>query len=233
VQPLRRHDQVDAAVVGRNGEPRLRAEERLILHADFVGAFDDDGSARGQVAPLDVQIAEDVAVGVERWRGECGLGVDHRVEQFVVHADGRAGSARSVRMVGRDTRDRFADMPHDVVGEHRLVGVLEAVTVAVAEIVARQHGPHAGDRKRRTDVDRADAGGRMRRAQRLAPQHPLRPQVVREGELAAHLRAAVGPARARTDAALDDGRCGADRARRARHPPRPTRADRIASNTRP
>ncbi len=39
VQPLGRHDQVDAAVLGRCGEPRLRSHERLILHADVVRAF--------------------------------------------------------------------------------------------------------------------------------------------------------------------------------------------------
>ena len=42
VQPLRRHDQLDAAVVGRQRQPGLGTEERLVLHADLVGALDDD-----------------------------------------------------------------------------------------------------------------------------------------------------------------------------------------------
>ena len=40
VQPLRRDVDVDAALAVRDGEPRLRAEERLILDADVVDARD-------------------------------------------------------------------------------------------------------------------------------------------------------------------------------------------------
>ena len=36
VQPLRRDVQVDAAIAVRDGQPSLRAEERLVLHADLV-----------------------------------------------------------------------------------------------------------------------------------------------------------------------------------------------------
>ena len=52
VQPLRRHDEVDAAVVGRDREAGLGAHERLVLHADLVGALDDDGAdgSRGRRA---------------------------------------------------------------------------------------------------------------------------------------------------------------------------------------
>ena len=43
VQPLRRDDEVDAAVVGGDGEAGLGAHERLVLHPDLVRALDDDG----------------------------------------------------------------------------------------------------------------------------------------------------------------------------------------------
>ena len=68
VQPLGGDDEVDAAVVGGDGEARLGAHERLVLHPDLVGALDDDGTARVGIAAADDQLAEHVAVGVQRWR---------------------------------------------------------------------------------------------------------------------------------------------------------------------
>ena len=46
VQPLRRHDEIDAAVGGRRGEAGLGAHERLVLHPDLVRALDHDRAAR-------------------------------------------------------------------------------------------------------------------------------------------------------------------------------------------
>ena len=67
VQPLRRDEELDAlAVAVGQGERRLEAEERLVLHADLVVALDDDVADDAGVAALDALVAEDVAVGVER-----------------------------------------------------------------------------------------------------------------------------------------------------------------------
>ena len=46
VQPLRGHVDVDAALPVGHGEPRLRAEERLILDPDLVLASHDDVARR-------------------------------------------------------------------------------------------------------------------------------------------------------------------------------------------
>ena len=74
VQPLGRDDEVDAAVVGGDRQARLRAHERLVLHADLVGALDDDRTVRRRVAVADDQVAEHVAVGMDRG----GVGRDAR-----------------------------------------------------------------------------------------------------------------------------------------------------------
>ena len=119
MQPLRRDDEVDAAVVGGDGEARLGTHERLVLHPDLVGALDDDGTACVGIAAADDQLAEDVAVGVQRRRVRGGVGIGERLEHVVVHDDRRARSARGLGMVGRDRGDRLARVADDVVGEHR------------------------------------------------------------------------------------------------------------------
>ena len=56
----------------------------------------------------------------------------------------------------------------------------------------------AGHRQGLRDVDRDDAGVRVRAAERVAPEHPRRVEVARVRELALHLRRAVRPARRRS-----------------------------------
>ena len=90
VQPLGRDDQVDAAVVGGDREPGLGTHERLVLHADLVRALDDDRAPVRGIAAPDDQLAEDVAVGVQRRRVGCGLGIGERLEHVVAHDDRRA-----------------------------------------------------------------------------------------------------------------------------------------------
>ena len=64
VQPLRGDVDVDAALGVRDGEPRLRSEERLILAAELVLAFDDDVALRVGVAVDDPHRAHDVRARV-------------------------------------------------------------------------------------------------------------------------------------------------------------------------
>ena len=177
VQPLRRHDEVDAAVVGRDREPGLGPHERLVLHADLVGALDDDRPARVGVAAADHEVAEHVAVGVERRRVDRELGVDHRLEHLVVDDDRLARAPRGLGMVGRDrprpARRRSARRRPTSTGwsrcsrPYRFTGTSSAVSTACTPGIAS-----AG-----RDVDRADARRRVRRAQRAAPQHAVGPQV--------------------------------------------------------
>ncbi len=184
-----------------DGEAGLGAHERLVLHADLVGALDDDRTARVGVAAADDEVAEHVAVGVQRRRVDRELGVDERLEHFVVDDDRRARAPRGLGMVGGDHRDRLAHVAHDVVGEHRLVAVLEAVAVRPGTSSAVSTACTPAIASAGPMSMRADAGRRVRRAQRLAPQHALGPQVAGERELAPHLGDAVGPDRALADAA--------------------------------
>jgi hypothetical protein len=54
VEPLGGDVEVDAAVLGRHRQPRLRAEESLVLHADLVLAADHDVGRR----PVRVTLAD-------------------------------------------------------------------------------------------------------------------------------------------------------------------------------
>ena len=65
VQPLGGDVQVDAAVLGRHGQPGLRAEERLVLHADLVLAGDHDVGHRVRVALAQLQVPHQVARRVQ------------------------------------------------------------------------------------------------------------------------------------------------------------------------
>ena len=143
VQPLGRDVDVDAALAVRHREARLRAEERLVLDAELVGARDDDVARCVRVAVPDHQVADDVRarvvavavahrrpVGMERLLRERALGVDHRLERLVLDGDRLERACRLVGVLGRDDRDGLADVPHAVLGEHGLVGELEPVAVA-------------------------------------------------------------------------------------------------------
>ena len=65
VQPLGGDVQVDAAVLGRHGQPGLRAEEGLVLHADLVLAGHHDVGHRVRVALAELQVPDQVAVRVQ------------------------------------------------------------------------------------------------------------------------------------------------------------------------
>ena len=65
VKPLRREMQVDAALAVRDREARLRAERRLVLHADLVLASDHNLRMRRRLAVPDLHPARDVAVRVQ------------------------------------------------------------------------------------------------------------------------------------------------------------------------
>ncbi len=160
VQPLRRHDEVDAAVVGGDGEPGFGAHERLVLHPDLVLTLDDHKAARAGVAAPDEELAEDVPLGVERGSVDRGVGIRERFEHVVVDDDRVAGTPRRVRVVGRDGSNRFARVAHDVVREHGLVAMLEPVPVATTEVGGGEHRGDPGNGRAR---DR-------RRCRRCAPR---------------------------------------------------------------
>ena len=66
VQPLGRDVQVDAAVLGRHGQPGLRAEEGLVLHADLVLADHHHVGHGLGIALAELQVPDQVALRVQR-----------------------------------------------------------------------------------------------------------------------------------------------------------------------
>ena len=125
------------------GEPGLRPEERLVLDAELVDALDRDVARRVRVAVPDHDRADDVRarvvavavarrrpVGMERLLLGRALGVDDELERLVLDDDRLGRAARLLGMLGRDERDRLAEVADAVDREHRLVGELEPVGLA-------------------------------------------------------------------------------------------------------
>ena len=247
VQPLGGDVQVDPALAVGHGQAGLGAEEGLVLHADLVLAGDHDGGGCLLVAVADADVAQDVAVGVERGSavGHGGLGVDQRVELLVVDRDQGGGPAGGLGVVGGDQGDGLALVADVLPGQDRLVGDLQAVGLAAGHVLVGEDGQDPGHGQGLGRLDRADPGPRVGAADGRAPQHPLGPQVRGVGELSLHLERPVGPARALADPAGDRHGRG-ERLPRGRHrcrhveppgnpptpppPPRPA-ARRTASRT--
>ena len=165
VQPLRRDEELHprAAGIGQR-KGRLGAEERLVLHADLVRALDDERTRRVGVAAPDRLMADDVAVGVDRRMppGDGNLGIEQRVEHVVGDDDGGQRASARLGVIGRHGRERFADVAHDLAGEHRLVLADEPVGGCAGDVGSGDDRLDPVDRPRAGDVDRHDARIRMR-----------------------------------------------------------------------
>ena len=157
VEPLRRDVDVDAAVAVGHCEPRLGAEERLVLDPELVDPFDRDIGLCVGIAVTDHEAADDVrsvvvevavamgpALVVDRRLVGRALRVDDRLELLVDDADPVGGATCLLGMLGGDERDRLAEVAHAVDGEHGLVGELEAVALLAGDVVVREHGMNAG-----------------------------------------------------------------------------------------
>jgi hypothetical protein len=158
VQPLGGDEQLDAGAAGvGDRERRLEAEERLVLHADLVGALDH------HVAPRWSGRRTRCAGGARRCRSggstvrptdRVTLGVDERVEHLVLDDDRGERTTARLGMVGGDRGHRLADVPHDVAREHRLVLVDEAVGGLPGTSSAVMTASTPSDRPRTRHVDR-------------------------------------------------------------------------------
>ncbi len=185
VGPLGRHVQVDPPLPVGHRQPRLGAERRLILHAHLVGALDHHRPGHRRIAPADVDAPEHLSPGHRL------LGVDQRFQRFIADVDGGHPAAGVLGVVGGDDRHRLAPEAGDTVGEHRLVGVLQAEATGAGDIVDGEDRGHAGHLERRGDVEARHPGVSVWAAQRGPPQHPRRRDVGRVGEVADDLGDAV------------------------------------------
>ena len=71
-----------------------------------------------------------------------------RLERLVLDPHGGGGAARLLGLLGRDERDRLAEVAHAVEREHGLVGELEAVGLLSGHVLVGEHRVDAGHRAR-------------------------------------------------------------------------------------
>ena len=145
VEPLGGDVEFHAFVFARHRHARLHAHERLVLHADFVCAFYHDLACGILVAPADGDLAEDVAVGVDRVGSDGFFGIADGGERFVIHYDGIGCFAGGFRMVGGDDGHWFALIADFVFGEHGLVGMFQAEDCAAGDVIVEQDRRDAAD----------------------------------------------------------------------------------------
>ena len=65
-------------------------------------------------------------------------------------------------MIGRDRRDGLAVVAHDIVGEHRLIAMFEAVERVAGDVFVRERAADARYCERRSDVETHDPRRRVR-----------------------------------------------------------------------
>ena len=208
VKPLGGDVEFHAFVFARHRHARLHAHERLVLHADFVCAFNHDLACGILVAPADGDLAEDVAVGVDRVGCDGFFGIADGGERFVIHDDGIGCFAGGFWVVGGNDGYRFALIADFVFGKHRLVGMLQTEDFAAGDVIVKQNRRDAADGQSGGDVNGADVGSGVGRPKGVPPEHPVGPKVGRECEHAANFGHSVWPGRTGADSrGLRSGGC--------------------------
>ena len=173
VEPLGSHEEFQARAVGVGHRDRgLQSEERLILHADLVGALDGDLTDEVDITPTDPLVSDHVPVRVNRLEGAVHrpLGVDQGFEYLVDHHDRLDGARAGLRVGGGHRCDGLTDEAHLLGGEDRLIPADEPESVDSRNIGRRDHGSHAWNRQGRSRVDRDDSRPRVRRAEGHRPE---------------------------------------------------------------
>jgi hypothetical protein len=161
-QPLRRDVEINSsAAILWDRKPALGSKESLVLHADFVGSFDGDLTTDRLVAVADDEVAEHVAVGVDRRADDGRLGIDDRIENVVLHDDCCRCAPRRLGMICGDRGNWLAVESDYIVSEYWLVLVFEAVGFGTRHIVLGHDRVDALDPPCRARVDRDDSRRRV------------------------------------------------------------------------
>lgn len=187
-----RRVQLHAAVGAGHRESGLGPDRGGVLTADAVQALDDDLAHRVRVAVAQRDVADQVAVGVERFGREGLLRVGDRFEHLVLDGDRRRGQAGGVGMVGGDRGDRLAVVAYQLGGEDGPVDDTAAVRPVAGDVLMGDDGAYARHLGGGRGVDRQDARMGVRGTQHGGPQQALRPEVGRVRERAFGLGAGVG-----------------------------------------
>src|SRR5262249_5453117 len=150
-----------------------------------------------------LEVADQVAARMKTRSGRCQCSdrVRHWLQHLVFDPDLPRSPLGDLRMIGCDEGHRLALVADYGLGQHRLVGMFEPEPVGARDVVVGEDGMYAGWGQRLADTDRLDPGGRIRAAQRGAPQHSVHPQVTGVGELTGDLERPVWPGRTVPDAA--------------------------------
>lgn len=181
-----------AAVGAGYGEPGLGTDRRRVLAADAVQPLDDDIAHDLRVAVAQRDVADQVAVGVQRFGGEGLLRVGDRFQHLVLDGDGGGGQPGGVGVVGGDRGDRLAVVADQLGGEDGAVHDAASVGALAGYVLVGDDRAYARHLDGGRGVDRQDARVRVRGAEHGRPEQSLGPQVggVREGALG--LGAGVG-----------------------------------------
>lgn len=181
-----------SAVGSGHGEAGLGADRCRVLAADAVQALDDDLADDLRIAVAQRDVADQVAVGVQRLGGERLLRVGDRFQHLVLDGDRGSGQSGGVRVVGGDRGNRLAVVAHQVRREDGSVDDAAAVGLLAGDVLVGDDGADARHPDRARGVDGQDAGVRVRGAEHGRPEQSLGPQVGGVGEGALGLGAGVG-----------------------------------------
>jgi hypothetical protein len=181
-----------AASVGAR-EPCVGCHEGVVLPGRVVFALGFDFTLRLRIADRIFEVTMDLALGERVHRVGDG---DQRLK---LDLDRGGCPAPELEIVRGDEGERLTHVAGIVVHKHWLVRRHGAKTI-VGNVPGAKHGPDArhGLGGRQIHVDEARV--RMRRAERVSPQHAVLVQVGSVFELAPHLRMRIRPLPARADA---------------------------------
>src|SRR5688572_19873061 len=202
------HGEHTGGIVVADRAVRLDRRVRRALEEVITLDYDVRAAECGiDISELQVHVLRDVAIatrlaGVVELRRvgfERALGLEDRLEHFVLDADQPKRAVRRFFIDGRDRGDAITDVAGAVDAQRVLVTRPGNDAVLDGHFAAGSDRVHAGQRFRFARVNGDDARVRVRRAQDLAVQHARKRHVVGIDGGARYLAVAIDLAQALTD----------------------------------